>query len=329
MNKQNKNTQIVSKLVLQELKENPYKKFHLAFSLMVIIPFLVFLYLLVSRLFSFNILTGNVGLVLFLTFFISVCGFFMGYSILKNIFNKIIFYAVQAKNSDQLKSIFVATVSHELKNPLASIKINLYNIFSGFIGEISKDQKQVIATCQGTIERMNRLVNDLLDLHKIEAGVVDVNRKLCNLIEISGKQINELEGSINNKHIKLEREFVGRGLSVWGDEDKLARVINNLISNAIKFTLDGGIVTLRLYADEDFTKIECIDTGPGIPSDSIDKLFNKFERLGVAEEGTGLGLAITKDIVELHKGKILVESQLGVGSKFIVALPNDLRTIAR
>lgn len=329
MSKQNKNYQIVSKLVLQELKENPYKKFHLAFSLMVIIPFLVFLYLLVNRFFSFNILAGNVGLVLFLTFFISMCGFFTGYNILKNVFNKIISYAEQAKHSDQLKSTFVAIVSHELKNPISSIKVNLYNILSGFIGEISNPQKQVIGLCQGTIERMNLLVNDLLDLHKIEAGVVDINRKPCNLIDIFEKQVKELEVLINNKHIKLAREFVNRNLSVWGDEDKLARVINNILSNAIKFTSEGGTVKFGLYTEEEFKRIECTDTGPGIPPDSIGKLFNKFERLGTAKEGTGLGLAITKDIVELHKGKIWVESQLGVGTKFIVVLPSDLRMVIR
>jgi len=329
MNKQTKNDQIILKLIFQELKENPYKKFNLAFSLMVIIPFLVFFYLLASKLFSISILAGNVGLVLFLTFFISVCGFLLAYNILRNILNKVIFYAVAAKHSDQIKSSFVATVSHELKNPLSSIKMNLYNIFSGLIGVINNEQKQVIEFCQGTIERMLRLVNDLLDLHKIEAGAVDVNRKLCNLVEISEKQIKELEPLINNKHIQLKREFVNKDLSVWGDEDKLSRVVNNLLSNSIKFTPEGQIVAIRLYTEEGFIKIECKDTGPGIAVDQINKLFNKFERLGATKEGTGLGLTITKDIVEMHKGKISVESQLGKGSKFTVTLPGDLRKITR
>ncbi len=329
MGKHDKNYQLISRLVFQELKENPYKKFHIAFSLMVIIPFLVFLYLLVNRFFSFSILTGNTGLVIFLTFLISICGFYMGYNILRNIFNKIILYAAQAKHSDQLKSTFVATVSHELKNPISSIKVNLHNVISGFVGEINNSQKEVISLCQGTVERMNLLVNDLLDLHKIEAGIVDTNRQLCNLIEIAERQVKEVEALARSKHIKLSVEFLDRGLSVWGYEDKLARVLNNLLSNAIKFTPDGGAVALRLYAEEDFTKIECQDTGPGIPNEGIDKLFNKFERLHAGKEGTGLGLAITKDIVELHKGKIWVDSQLGIGSKFMVALPGDLRKAIR
>ena len=329
MKKKDKHTQIALKLLIQELEENPYKKFNIAFALMVIIPFLVFLYLLAGRFFSFAVLAGNTGLVIFLTFFISVAGFLIGYNILKNIMNKIIFYAAHAKHSDKLKSSFVATVSHELKNPLSSIKINLFNMHSGFVGQISQEQKQIIILCQNTIERMDRLISDLLDLHKIESGVVDINRKLCNLIQISDKQIKELESLIHARGLKVTRQFIDKELAVWGDEDKLSRVINNLLSNAIKFTPAGGSVTLKLYADEEFSKIECIDTGPGIPEKDIDRLFNKFERLNITEEGSGLGLAISKDIIELHKGNIWVESRLGVGTKFIVALPNDLRKIAR
>ena len=167
MNKQDETDKIDYKLILQELKENPYKKLNVAFSLMVIVPFLVFFYLLTSRLFTMNILIGNTGFILVVSLFISLCGFYIAYSILKNIFNKILFYAAHAKHSDQLKSTFVATVSHELKNPLASIKINIYNIFAGFIGQVSEEQKKVLGLCQSTIERMVRLVNGLLDLHKI------------------------------------------------------------------------------------------------------------------------------------------------------------------
>ena len=88
-------------------------------------------------------------------------------------------------------------------------------------------------------------------------------------------------------------------------------------------------MTLRIYPQDAFARIECIDTGPGIASDKIDRLFNKFERLDITKEGTGLGLAITKDIVEMHKGRILAESQVGKGTKFTIVLPRDLRKISR
>jgi two-component system sensor histidine kinase VicK len=159
--------------------------------------------------------------------------------------------------------------------------------------------------------------------------MVDVRRRLCNLKEISEKQIKEFEVLLKNKNIRLNEESLGKDLFVWADEDKLTQVINNLLSNAIKFTPEGGAVTLRIYPAEKFVRIECIDTGPGISLDKLDKLFNKFERLDATKEGTGLGLTITKDIVEMHKGKIWAESKLGEGSKFIVILPCDLRRISR
>jgi signal transduction histidine kinase len=313
------------KLVIQELKDNPYRKLNTAFSLMVVVPFLVFLYLVTSGLFAGNRPAGNIGFILGTSLFLSLCGFSLVYSMLKNVFNKILDYAAHAKHSDQLKSTFVATVSHELKNPLTSIKTNIYNMFAGFIGQISEEQKKVLELCQSIIDRMTRLVNGLLDLHKIEAGVVDVKREKINLAEISGRQIKELQILADKKNIRIIKEFIDESLVAWGDKDKLSRAVVNLLDNGIKFTPENGTVNLKIYPDDEFVKIECRDTGPGIPADKIGMLFNKFERLNATKEGTGLGLAITKDIVEMHRGKILVESRVGQGTTFTIVLPRDLR----
>lgn len=316
------------KLVIQELKENPKRKLNIAFSSMVIIPFLAFLYLLTNRVLTVELI-GNTGLILAVSLFISLCGFYMVYGVLRDIFNKILSYAAQAKHSDQLKSTFVATVSHELKNPLSSIKTNIYNVFAGLVGQINEEQKKVLSLCQSIIDRMTRLVNGLLDLHKIEAGVADAKRTKLNLADLSGRRMDEMQILADRKNIKLIRDFVDESLSAWGDEDKLSRAVVNLIDNGIKFTPENGTVSLKIYPEQEFVKIECSDSGPGIPEDKIGLLFNKFERLNAAKEGTGLGLAITKDIVEMHRGKVLVESQLGKGSKFTIVLPRDLRSAGR
>lgn len=316
---------IDNSLVLQELKENPYRQFKVAFSLMSIIPFLVFFYLLVTRLFTIDILIGNIGFLLFISILLSVCGFYIGYNIIKNILNKIVFYAAQAKHSDQLKSTFVAIVSHELKNPLSTIKSSLDNILDGLAGQINENQKNIIELCHSVINRMNELITELLDLHKIEAGMIEIKRSLCNLLEIFERQIKELEIALNKKRIKLIKEFSGKDFSIWADQDKIMQVINNLLSNAIKYTPEEGLVTLKIFPSDGCLRLEFLDTGPGIPEDKLNKIFNKFERVDTTKEGTGLGLSISKDIVEMHKGKIWVESQAGKGSKFIVVLPCDLR----
>lgn len=313
------------KLVLQELKEDPYRKFNLAFSLMTIIPFLTFFYLLAVRLFTLDILVGNIGFILFISILVSLCGFCLGYNIIKNNLNAIIAYAAQAKHSDRLKSTFVASVSHELKNPLSTIKTNLFNMLQGFLGEVTFEQKKILEVCHNVIERMNRLINDLLDLHKIEAGMVEIRRGLCNLVKVLERQLKEFELALKQKRIKLSKEIHDEDLSAWVDEDKITQVVNNLLSNAIKYVPEEGKISLKLYPADGLIRLEFINTGQHIPSDKLEKIFDKFEKLDIAQEGTGLGLAITKDIVEMHKGKIWAESHPEKGNKFVVVLPCDLR----
>ncbi len=317
------------KLVLEELDNNPYRQFNIAFALMSLIPFMVFFYLLVGRVATLDILTGNIGLVLAITLFISACGFYLGYIIIKKILNKIILYAVKAKHSDQLKSAFVATVSHELKNPITVIKMNLFNILKGLAGRISEEQKKVIEVCREVADRMSRLVGGLLDLHRIEAGMIERRRVRHNLFDILETQVKEFESVIAAKNIKLTQKTPGRELFIWLDNDKIARVINNVLGNAVKYTPPGGRINLSVTSDAGLVRLECSDSGPGIPPDKIDKIFDKFERADTVKEGTGLGLAIVKDIVELHQGKIWAENLAGGGSKFVIILPCDLRQVQR
>ena len=327
MKYQDRNLDMGLKLVLQDLNENPYQKFNIAFSLMSVIPSLVFFYVLTNKLFYINIFIGNVGLVLFISIFISFCGFCISYTIIKNILKRIIFYAALAKYSDRQKSTFIATVSHELKNPLLIMKTQILNIQDGLFGLLNEEQKKALELCQNIIERISRLINDLLDLHKIESGVFELERKLCNLVEILERQIKESEIMFNKKRIKLTKEIGAADLSVWANQDKMILIISNLLSNAIKYTPEEGEVAIKIYPFDEFVRLEFFNTGEVIPPDKIEKIFNKFERLNLTKEGTGLGLAITKDIVEMHKGKIWAESRSGEGNRFIVILPRDLRKV--
>lgn len=317
------------KAVLAESEVNPYRKFNIAFSLMSVMPFLVFFYLLVAKLFTFTILVGNTGFLLFISIVISLGGFGVGYSLMRNILNRLIFYAAKAKHGDQLKSKFVATVSHEFKNPLSIINLNLFNIKNGLLGQINEEQRKIIDACQGIIERLNHLISDILDLHKIEAGMLQTNRKICNIIELVEKGIREFEVMLNKKRIRLVKETAEDNIQIWADEDKIIQVINNLLSNAIKYTPENGSITLRAYKYDGFVRLEFHDSAESIPSDKLDKIFDKFQRLNLAKEGTGLGLSISKDIIELHRGRIWAESQPHIGNRFIVVLPRDLRQTKR
>ena len=317
------------KLVFQELREDPYQKFNEAFALMSIIPLLVFFYILVTELFGIDILVGKIGLLLTITVLITLAGYYVAYIIIRSMLNRILFYAAAAKHSDEMKSRFVASVSHELKNPISIIKSNVFNLVEGLLGKINEEQKKVLGICYNILQRMTRLTAGLLDLYKIEAGMVGLEPQECDLAGILNRQLEEFGAQLNEKKQKLIKKIPLEGLTAWLDEGKTERIIHNIVGNAIKYTPEGGTVTVHLFSSEGFAVFECIDTGEGIPDDKLQKVFDKFERLGRRDEGTGLGLAITKDLVELQKGKIMAESTVGKGSTFTIILPLDVRTEER
>ncbi|MDD5136856.1 MAG: hybrid sensor histidine kinase/response regulator [Candidatus Omnitrophica bacterium] len=229
------------------------------------------------------------------------------------------------REMDARKSDFVANVSHEFKNPLAVIKQSLTIVLEGMAGEINPKQKEILEAGQRNIERLIRLVMDLLDLSKIESGKIEMKRDKIDITSLVDQLLKDYENEISRKNLVLNKDIQPDMGMVWADKDKLTEVIINLLNNAIKYT-NKGSVTVKLSGTEDEIRFEVADTGPGIKKEYLEKIFDKFERiLAERQEGTGLGLSIAKDIVRLHKGNIWVESEPGKGSKFIFTLPRDLR----
>ncbi|MDD5432098.1 MAG: ATP-binding protein [Candidatus Omnitrophica bacterium] len=220
------------------------------------------------------------------------------------------------------KSIFVANVSHEFKNPLAIINESLGLIIDRIAGEISQKQESLIRTAKENIERLTRLVTDLLDVSKIESGKMGLRKEQLDISVLLKEILPVYEREIWKKQLSLKEEVAAGAGLVWADRDKLTEVIINLLNNAIKYTLPGGSIDIKLSGVEKEIRFEIFNSGEGIPDEYKEKIFDKFERItSEKEEGTGLGLPIAKDIIELHKGKLWVESEFGKGSKFIFTLP--------
>lgn len=220
---------------------------------------------------------------------------------------------------------FTSTVSHELRTPLASIKMALDIVLSGTTGPLSDGQKDFITKAKSNVDRLNRLINDILDLTKMEAGKLKMKIEPGDLNAVIAESIGPQGAVAATKGIKLS--FVpGEVPSVKFDRDRVMQVMLNLLSNAIKFT-EKGAVTVRtaVFTDKNVIEVSVEDTGPGIREADIPKLFEKFQQLEGAlnnkSGGTGLGLAICKTIVENHGGKIWAESTLGKGSRFCFVLP--------
>lgn len=230
----------------------------------------------------------------------------------------------ELKKVDQLKSDFISTVSHELRTPLTITKEGISLILDKIPGEINEKQEKMLSIARSNIDRLARIIDDLLDVSKIEAGKVELKRELVDIAGLIRHLASSFESNLKEKNLNLKVNIPEKQIDAYVDPDKIAQVFTNLIGNALKFT-DRGYIEISLQEKE--KEIACIvaDTGLGISEEDLPKVFSKFEQFGrlpgSGEKGTGLGLAITKGIIELHGGKIWVESKLGQRTKFSFILP--------
>jgi len=226
------------------------------------------------------------------------------------------------KELDERKSVFVANVAHEFRSPLAVIGGNLDNLKDHILGDMNEKQERACNIALQTVKRLARLVSDMLDLAQIEAGKMALKKEEIDFQQVLAEVIEAYSVVIMEKAMVVRQEIAPHLGKIIGDRDRLTQVVINILSNSIKYTQEGGKVTLRLSKRDHWLRLEIEDNGPGMNHDHLHKIFNKFERLTAErKEGTGLGLPIAADIIKLHEGKIWVESQEGKGSNFIVELP--------
>jgi len=226
------------------------------------------------------------------------------------------------KELDKMKSDFVASVSHDLRSPLTII-IG-YALMLSEAGELNETQQEFVESIRLSVAKMTTLIENLLDLGKIEASV-GMEMKPCQLVTVINKAVAGLRDQARAKEIIFQLQLPPELPLVQGNQVRLDQVVSNLVGNAIKFTPEGGMVTVSAREEKGKVVVEVKDTGIGIAPEDQVHLFEKFYRVGRAEtsdiEGTGLGLAIVKSIVEGHGGQVWVESEFGQGSTFGFALP--------
>jgi two-component system, OmpR family, phosphate regulon sensor histidine kinase PhoR len=229
------------------------------------------------------------------------------------------------KELDEMKSNFVHLVSHELRSPLATIKQQQSVILDGLAGELTAKQKELLQRSQEKIGGLLELINDLLDVAKIESGHAMQQQVPLQLAELLRDTVTFMQGRAEHQNIELQLELPGELPVVQADPRSMEEVFTNLISNAINYSPDGGKVLVSAIAHGDYLEVRVSDTGVGIAAEEIPKIFDKFYRSKHPKTrqviGTGLGLAIVKGVIESHRGSVEVESQLGVGTTFRVLLP--------
>jgi signal transduction histidine kinase len=232
----------------------------------------------------------------------------------------------RAEEADKAKSRFLANMSHELRTPLNAIIGYDEAMLGGMVGEFSSEQNKLLGHIQYNSRRLLGLIDDILDLAKVEAGSMQVFLSPISPRKIIGDAVDNLRALADRKQIRLNFE-VSNDMpeAVLGDVKKLQQIVINLVSNAIKFTTEGGVTVKIALLPEDKWQLKVIDTGIGIPKEAQQTIFEPFQQLDNSEtrkyKGTGLGLAITLRFVEALGGTITVDSEIGNGSTFTVTLP--------
>ena len=234
----------------------------------------------------------------------------------------------ELRRLDEHKSEFISLASHELRTPLTIIKSQVQTVLEGNLGKINKSQSEFLSTVASNVERLIRLVKDLLDLSKIQTGKIEMRYEEIEVTDLIHYILGLFKPEADKKSIHLKNEVPTGIACVYADREKVERILLNLIGNSLKFTPAGGEISVSARVSGDAGNDMVIgvrDSGIGIPEPELGKIFEKFHQvegaLSESAEGAGLGLAITKGLVEAHHGKIWAESDVGKGSVFRFTLP--------
>jgi two-component system phosphate regulon sensor histidine kinase PhoR len=229
------------------------------------------------------------------------------------------------KRLDQLKSEFVSTVSHEIRGPMNSVMMQLKVVADGLAGDIGDKQREILGRASDRIASLVQMASELLDLARIESGLITVERETVRMADLLVDQVDLHRARAESKSIRLELLPHPELPPINANRRNMEEVLSNLISNAIKYTPPGGRVSVAASVEKEFLRIDISDTGLGLTEEDRHLIFNKFYRVKNEQtryiQGTGLGLSIVKSIVDSHQGRIAVKSEPGAGSTFSVFLP--------
>jgi signal transduction histidine kinase len=227
---------------------------------------------------------------------------------------------------EKMKEDFLHYITHDLRNPLGSAIGFLDILLKGTAGVLNSDQQSIVSSVRRSTSRLMSLINNILDIAKMQAGRVRIQLKPTSLAGIAGRSIGILEQLAKAKNLQVGLSAVEE-FTILADGDMIERVFTNLLGNAIKYTPEGGSITVGLKEEKEHILCSVEDTGEGIPADYLTRVFEKFEQVqGNRRGGTGLGLTIARFFVESHLGRIWVESEVGKGSRFYFTVPKGLAT---
>ena len=229
--------------------------------------------------------------------------------------------ALRLRRVDEMKEEFFATISHELRSPLTSVREAANLLSDGVPGALNPKQHRLVGIVAASCDRLLRLVNQILELSRLRAGMQPIRHDRVDVERLVERAVEEMRPRADEAGVAIERERIGSSFVVSGDEDRLMQVIVNLLANAVRFTPEGGRVVVRVVDAGAEVELQVEDSGRGIPAPALPYIFEWYRQAYQDARGTGLGLAIVRSAVDAHAGRITVESQEGKGSRFTVLLP--------
>jgi PAS domain S-box-containing protein len=242
----------------------------------------------------------------------------------------------QLKQAERSRNEVVAMLSHDLRTPLAAIKEAMSLLAETAATRLDDRQRRYLIIAREEIDRLNRMIDNLVESTRMDAGKVVLRLDSVDLATLLSSSIESLSLLVNKRNLSIERNIPARMPPVLGDRDRLLRVLNNLLDNAIKYSPVGGTIRIEIgfvepndpmlagagiLPNTGYVQLTISDEGPGIPAEFLDRVFGKFERVDPHGPGIGLGLAIVKSIIEMHHGTVWALSKLGEGARFSFILP--------
>ncbi len=242
----------------------------------------------------------------------------------------------ELRRAERARTDFIAMVSHELRTPLATIK-EAMSLLSDTAGtELKGRQRRYLVIAQEEMDRLNRMISNLIEASRMESGKATLRLEPVNLEQLLSQSLESLSLFINRKSLRVDKHIPAKLPPVLGDHDRLLQVFNNLLDNSIKYTPTGSSISIsarlldpnapvlsenNVLPNTSYVQVTITDTGPGIPAEFLDRIFGKFERVDPHGPGIGLGLAIVRSIIRMHHGKVWAHSTLGEGTSFSFVLP--------
>ncbi len=236
--------------------------------------------------------------------------------------------AARLREADQVKEQFYATMSHELRSPLTSAREAAHLLQQGGPGPLTEKQEKLVTIIHGSTDRLLRLVSQVLDLSRLSAGLLPIERRWFDVDRAARRAVKEVRVQANERGVALNYDSTPGVFELFGDEDRIVQMLVNLLANGVRFTPAGGAVSLRLLDAGAELELQVEDTGVGIPAEAIPHVFERYWQAHGGHGGSGLGLAIVRGLVEAHAGRVTVDSREGKGTRFSVFLPRKAAATA-